>query len=1126
MRDRIKLMLFLIILLIGLSSCDFLDNLFKPKNPPGDILPKDVELKSISKLETKYTSSSRTECINDVCVLSLYSGNTYANSKGQLIKDAPSLKDCEFCDNIKLDIKLDKDYPIEIIDYNTTAIKLCLKIGEDKFKDKDIDIKVYDKTDELNNIYFDKIKLKDNKDKTCVVLPFGFDKKVKWGDNSTELQIEQQGDHGDVIYEKANDDWDAAHDDTTGSYVNAYDTVNSRERYGQGDDYQIGRLFIPFNLTVLSGYYDIEILSAKVHFRVTNRGVDDNDGDDYIVIVGNTSQADVTSLVIADYNDCGAVDSPTEMSDKLDISSDVTAVGWYFFTLNTNGLAAINLDGWTLFGIREGHDVEDLAIATGDNNFVEIASSDTYLNVSFTYNHYLNITSPITSSTFNASEQNNMTVVFEYIELTNISVVNITSDVTLENVTIGGVYVDILQNIECQGTLDCSQYSTEVPCNNCSQCNWSTTGGDLAGVTKWIDGFETKADWTGWETDTYDFQYLTSTTLCINDANDDCAKYYYGDIGTDYLEYTGGDIDLSDCNAGSGNLYIAWVKEAGRLEADDCMYIEFSDDSGSSYGDAALIHCDDSPGATKNISIPDAYLVATMTLQIKNTGFDGYGENSYLDGFQIDCIEGAALAEECTEIGACSSCALNECDTNCSDAGCSQEIVKQFGWVADVGWQANVTVPELATCSLYDLYLNATYSGLTREDTQPNAIALDYPGTYTIGIEWLTPTTDYEHMFENLYNYTANISYRNTCGIGSNINYSLSYIHRNKTMSLNATAGDGYVMSSNGGTWADAHDDTDGAAYDDINIEFNVEEKEGRVEYTITRGFIPFNTSFLPDNAIIGSAKLILYCVSETNEDNDGNDFVTLVTTSQPNASGLTTDDFDEISTTEVANRIDLGAISVPQYIIFDFTESGLEAIDKTGISFIGMIEGHDLLDDSIADNTRNRLACRQSEFSTIEYRPQFNITYILPPPIMYSCDNSPFCTDDINPGNVTIGDNESVVVGINVNATEVIDTFYDVFWNITLADDESVKNSTYVINVTITEAGAGDSCDTTSIDCTENCIVDSLDAGGKIIIHTGLGTVTYTATPSNCNCNDHFFDISGGCHIENLNYLLDCCGG
>jgi len=62
--------------------------------------------------------------------------------------------------------------------------------------------------------------------------------------------------------------------------------------------------------------------------------------------------------------------------------------------------------------------------------------------------------------------------------------------------------------------------------------------------------------------------------------------------------------------------------------------------------------------------------------------------------------------------------------------------------------------------------------------------------------------------------------------------------------------------------------------------------------------------------------------------------------------------------------------------------------------------------------------------------------------------------------------------------------------------------NGNYIPYLNITySAAAGDTCDTCTIDCTENCVVDSaLDCGGNPLTFTGAGTIGIQANITNWN--------------------------
>jgi hypothetical protein len=76
-----------------------------------------------------------------------------------------------------------------------------------------------------------------------------------------------------------------------------------------------------------------------------------------------------------------------------------------------------------------------------------------------------------------------------------------------------------------------------------------------------------------------------------------------------------------------------------------------------------------------------------------------------------------------------------------------------------------------------------------------------------------------------------------------------------------------------------------------------------------------------------------------------------------------------------------------------------------------------------------------------------------------------------------------------------------------------SQSNVILVMNPSSSGNVTGDSCDTTTWDCTENCIVEGLDAGGKTIVASGKGTITVTGDVTNCASGVMYF-IKNGCEV------------
>lgn len=124
-------------------------------------------------------------------------------------------------------------------------------------------------------------------------------------------------------------------------------------------------------------------------------------------------------------------------------------------------------------------------------------------------------------------------------------------------------------------------------------------------------------------------------------------------------------------------------------------------------------------------------------------------------------------------------------------------------------------------------------------------------------------------------------------------------------------------------------------------------------QYRIGRLFLSFDTSRIPSGSVIDSATVRIYVVSKSNVDNDGDDWMNIVQTSQADPFILAAEDYDQCGAInnpiEGATRFDIGAIATGAYKTWTLNATGLLWINATpGLTLLGMREGHDAIDSPV----------------------------------------------------------------------------------------------------------------------------------------------------------------------------------
>jgi len=183
--------------------------------------------------------------------------------------------------------------------------------------------------------------------------------------------------------------------------------------------------------------------------------------------------------------------------------------------------------------------------------------------------------------------------------------------------------------------------------------------------------------------------------------------------------------------------------------------------------------------------------------------------------------------------------------------------------------------------------------------------------------------------------------------------------------------------------WSTTRDATNGndANYTDDGsaVSFVVCGRNGGAgQFNIQRGFLLFDTSSLGASTTVSAATITLYVWDKLNGENDGDDFIVLVSSNPASNSALVTEDFDQLGTTEFSDRIDIGSMSTPTEVTFTLNAAGIAAINTTGISKFGAREGHDLLDSAYAGSagTWNLINIYFSERTGTTNDPRLEVTY------------------------------------------------------------------------------------------------------------------------------------------------------
>jgi len=144
------------------------------------------------------------------------------------------------------------------------------------------------------------------------------------------------------------------------------------------------------------------------------------------------------------------------------------------------------------------------------------------------------------------------------------------------------------------------------------------------------------------------------------------------------------------------------------------------------------------------------------------------------------------------------------------------------------------------------------------------------------------------------------------------------------------TTVDGHVGDNTSSSWDTTHDASGNDANSTLALIRIETGKDTGGAFRIRRGICLFDTSAIDAGDTVSSATMSLYGDSVQNDDNDGDDFLAIVTSNPASNTDLATGDYDAVGDTvdnptemhDAGARIDLGSISTVAYNDFSFNSN------------------------------------------------------------------------------------------------------------------------------------------------------------------------------------------------------------
>jgi len=229
----------------------------------------------------------------------------------------------------------------------------------------------------------------------------------------------------------------------------------------------------------------------------------------------------------------------------------------------------------------------------------------------------------------------------------------------------------------------------------------------------------------------------------------------------------------------------------------------------------------------------------------------------------------------------------------------------------------SVSTNESATCK-YSTAAGVDYSSMANTFTTTGGT------NHSVTITGLSNGQPYNY-YVKCRDFSSNANTSNDYPISFSVASSDSAI----TANFYSSASDGSIWSSTQSAWSSARDAAAGQGFSSSASDMDVRVSY-KPSYQLWRGFLYFDTSSLPDNAVIQSAILHLYPAMAGADDNDVQAYVGLVQGLQ--SATLSASDFSKLGTALGAGKVNISSLSTSGYNSFALTSTGLSWINKRAL--------------------------------------------------------------------------------------------------------------------------------------------------------------------------------------------------